>query len=59
MQTDAVLAFLGLGETGMPSVIAPVPHVHDEDAATGATPAAAGAVAPSAPAHIHAETRRP
>lgn len=58
MQTDAVLAFLGLGETGMPSVIAPVPHVHDEDAAPGATPAAAGAAAPSAPAHIHAETRR-
>ena len=30
MLTDAVLAFLDLGDTGMPSVIAPVPHVHAE-----------------------------
>jgi len=30
MQMDAILAFLGQGETGMPSVIAPVPHVHAE-----------------------------
>ena len=30
MLTDAVLAFLGMGDTGMPSVIAPVPHVHAE-----------------------------
>ena len=30
MQADAVLGFLGLGDTGMPSVIAPVPHVHAE-----------------------------
>ena len=30
MVTDSVLAFLGLRETGMPSVIAPVPHVHAE-----------------------------
>jgi trk system potassium uptake protein TrkA len=60
MLTDAVLAFLGLGETGMPSVIAPVPHVHDDDA-PAAAPAAAAApstAAPGAPAHIHAETRR-
>jgi trk system potassium uptake protein TrkA len=57
MLTDAVLAFLGLRETGMPSVIAPVPHVHDEDEAPAAVPAGAGA--PPAPAHIHAETRRP
>ena len=56
MQTDAVLAFLGLGETGMPSVIAPVPHVHDEASAPATV--SAGADAPSAPAHIHAETRR-
>ena len=30
MQMDAILAFLGQGDTGMPSVIAPVPHVHAE-----------------------------
>ena len=30
MQADAILGFLGLGSTGMPSVIAPVPHVHAE-----------------------------
>ncbi|MEO5704871.1 MAG: TrkA family potassium uptake protein [Candidatus Limnocylindrales bacterium] len=30
MLTDAVLSFLDLGDTGMPSVIAPVPHVHAE-----------------------------
>jgi trk system potassium uptake protein TrkA len=42
MLTDAILAFLSLKPTGMPSVIAPVPHVHedDEDAGgrTGAAP---------------------
>ena len=30
MLMDAILAFLGQGDTGMPSVIAPVPHVHAE-----------------------------
>ena len=30
MLTDAVLAFLDLGNTGMPSVIAAVPHTHAE-----------------------------
>lgn len=30
MQADAVLGFLGMPGTGMPSVIAPVPHVHAE-----------------------------
>jgi trk system potassium uptake protein len=30
MLTDAILGFLGLGDTGMPSVIAPGPHVHAE-----------------------------
>jgi trk system potassium uptake protein TrkA len=30
MLTDAILGFLDLGNTGMPSAIAPVPHVHAE-----------------------------
>ena len=30
MLTDAILAFLGQGDTGMPAVIAAVPHVHAE-----------------------------
>jgi trk system potassium uptake protein TrkA len=30
MLTDAILAFMNLGNTGMPAVIAPVPHVHAE-----------------------------
>jgi K+ transport systems, NAD-binding component len=30
MLTDAILGFLDLGNTGMPSVIAAVPHVHAE-----------------------------
>jgi trk system potassium uptake protein TrkA len=30
MLTDAILGFLAQRPTGMPSVIAPVPHVHDE-----------------------------
>ena len=30
MLTDAILGFLSLGDTGMPSVIAPAPHVHAE-----------------------------
>jgi trk system potassium uptake protein TrkA len=30
MLTDSILAFLNLNATGMPSVIAPVPHVHVE-----------------------------
>jgi trk system potassium uptake protein TrkA len=30
MLTDSILAYLGLRATGMPSVIAPVPHVHAE-----------------------------
>ncbi|TME11816.1 MAG: TrkA family potassium uptake protein [Chloroflexi bacterium] len=55
MLTDAVLAFLDLGETGMPSVIAPVPHVHEGETRS-AVPA--GAAAASGTAHVHAETRR-
>jgi hypothetical protein len=54
MLTDAVLAFLGLGKTGMPSVMAPVPHVHDDGAAVAvASPAGPSAVA----GHVHAESR--
>jgi trk system potassium uptake protein len=56
MQADAVLAFLGLGPTGMPSVIAPVPHVHADEAESVAAPA--GAPASSAPDHLHAPSRR-
>jgi hypothetical protein len=33
MLTDAILGYLTQRPTGMPSVIAPVPHVHDEDEA--------------------------
>ena len=54
MLTDAVLAFLELGKTGMPSVIAPVPHVHDDVAVPVASPAGPSAVG----GHVHAETRR-
>jgi trk system potassium uptake protein TrkA len=65
MLTDAVLAFLDLGKTGMPSVIAPVPHIHEGDGPI-ASPAAAGAGAAanagggegSASSHVHAEPRR-
>jgi trk system potassium uptake protein TrkA len=32
MLSDAILAFLSQRPTGMPSVIAPVPHVHDDEA---------------------------
>ena len=32
MLTDAILGYLALRPTGMPSVIAPVPHVHDDEA---------------------------
>ena len=49
MLTDAVLAFLGLGKTGMPSVIAPVPHVHEDGQGPAASPVGAGA-SPLAPA---------
>jgi trk system potassium uptake protein len=56
MLTDAVLAFLGLGPTGMPSVIAPVPHVHDDDVVPGT--AAIAVAAPGGPTHVHASSRR-
>ena len=41
MLTDAILGYLALRPTGMPSVIAPVPHVHGDEPAAGnpATPA--------------------
>lgn len=54
MLTDAVLAFLGLGKTGMPSVIAPVPHVHEAAEVAVASPAGPSAVPGPAPA----ESRR-
>jgi hypothetical protein len=39
MLTDALLGYLGLKPTGMPSVIAAVPHVHEEGAPKlGASP---------------------
>jgi hypothetical protein len=48
MLTDAILAFMSLRATGMPSVIAPVPHVHEPgeglaDGASGASGASSGA----------------
>ena len=59
MLTDAVLAYLDLAKTGMPSVIAPVPHVHDA-AGPVASPVAAGAgdAGNATQGHIHAESRR-
>ena len=54
MQTDAVLAYLDLGKTGMPSVIAPVPHVHEDGAGPVASPVAAGA----GPATAEAQAQR-
>ena len=42
MLTDSILAFLGLGKTGMPSVIAPVPHVHESGEVAVASPVAPG-----------------
>jgi trk system potassium uptake protein TrkA len=39
MLTDALLGFVGVKPTGMPSVIAPVPHVHEDGAPKlGASP---------------------
>jgi trk system potassium uptake protein TrkA len=59
MLTDAVLAYLDLGKTGMPSVIAPVPHVHEDGAGPVASPVAAGAgEAAAAQGHVHSESRR-
>jgi trk system potassium uptake protein TrkA len=40
MLTDAILGYLSQRPTGMPSVIAPVPHVHDDELG-GARPATA------------------
>ena len=58
MLTDAVHTYLDLGKTGMPSVIAPVPHVHEEGAGPVASPVATGAGgAAPAQGHVHAESR--
>jgi trk/ktr system potassium uptake protein len=54
MLTDAILAFLGLGKTGMPSVIAPVPHVHESGELSVASPVAPGAT----PAQSQAQAPR-
>jgi trk system potassium uptake protein TrkA len=35
MLTDAILGYLSQRPTGMPSVIAPVPHVHDDELGGG------------------------
>ena len=35
MLTDAILGYLSQRPTGMPSVIAPVPHVHDDEPGGG------------------------
>ncbi len=32
MLTDALLGYVGVRPTGMPSVIPPVPHVHEDGA---------------------------
>jgi trk system potassium uptake protein len=58
MLTDAILGHLGLGPTGMPSVIAAVPHVHDDDnPPAGADPGAASGAAGAAGAAAAAERR--
>jgi trk system potassium uptake protein TrkA len=49
MLTDAILAFMSLRATGMPSVIAPVPHVHDDDGGIAGAESESGATA-AAPA---------
>jgi trk/ktr system potassium uptake protein len=41
MLTDAILGYLSQRPTGMPSVIAPVPHVHDDEPGPGARTTAA------------------
>ena len=43
MLTDAVLGFLAQRPTGMPSVIAPVPHVHDDAPGRGSSAPRLGA----------------
>jgi trk system potassium uptake protein TrkA len=63
MLTDAVLGFLGLGPTGVPSVIAPVPHVHDDSdeqtpAQAGAAAAGGGGGPGGGGGHVHAESGR-
>ena len=54
MLTDAVLGYLDFRKTGMPSVIAPVPHVHEDGEGPVASPVAAGAT----PVHAHAQAPR-
>jgi trk system potassium uptake protein TrkA len=40
MLTESILGYMGLGPTGMPAVIAPVPHVHDDEPAAAGAPGA-------------------
>jgi trk/ktr system potassium uptake protein len=54
MLTDAVLAYLDLGETGMPSIMAPVPHVHEAGEGSVANPVAADATA----VHVNPQAAR-
>jgi len=47
MLTEAILGYLTLRPTGMPSVISPVPHVHADEATQDGRPTPAGS--PAAP----------
>jgi trk system potassium uptake protein TrkA len=49
MLTDAILGFLRLRPSGMPAVIAPVPHVHEDEGAPrlGARPLSGAANTPA------------
>jgi hypothetical protein len=50
MLTDALLGYIGVKPTGMPSVIAPVPHVHEDGAPKlGASPLSGAPVSPVTP----------
>jgi trk system potassium uptake protein TrkA len=63
MLTDSILGHLGLRPTGMPSVIAAVPHLHDDDepeasrGLAGGAEAVPGTAATPAPASSTTERR--
>lgn len=52
MLTDAILAFLSLRPTGMPSVVAPVPHVHGDEGHVAGAGAAEPVASPAAPSAV-------